>query len=235
MPECHSTNTLALELCQQSYASEGSLVITNNQTAGRGQRGNTWESQAGMNLTFSVITKPTFLAVKDQFLLSMITSLAISDYLETITSAPVAIKWPNDILIGNLKTCGILIETQLTGEQFTAAVIGIGLNVNQQKFSVTTATSIGLVTQKVFDLQNVLEEVLSCLEARYLQLRRGKNRELREEYLKRLYRLNEQHVFQSRDEQFRGEIIGVDDQGRLRVQSGDQERRFGIKEVSFVD
>jgi BirA family biotin operon repressor/biotin-[acetyl-CoA-carboxylase] ligase len=235
MPECHSTNTLAIELCQQSSAPEGTLVITNQQTGGRGQRGNTWESQPGMNLTFSVIIKPTFLAVRDQFLLNMVTALGIYDYLGQLTSASVAIKWPNDIMVNNLKVCGILIETQLMGEQFTAVVVGIGLNVNQRQFSTATATSLSLVTEKVFQLQDVLQALLSHVESRYLQLRQGRAKEIKEDYLKHLYRINEQHTFRAGNEQFTGRIVGVEEQGKLRVAIGDREKSFGLKEISFAD
>ena len=235
MPECHSTNSLALELCQQSYVPEGTLVITDWQTAGRGQRGNTWESHPGMNLTFSVILKPTFLAIKDQFSLSMITSLAIRDYLAAMCSDPVFIKWPNDILVKQSKICGTLIENQLMGQQFTYAVVGIGLNINQQQFNIPMATSLSLIVGKDFDLQDVLEGLLSHLESRYLQLRQGRAQQLKEDYLKYLYRFNEHHTFQSGDDQFGGKILGIDDQGRLRVLIRDQERDFGVKEISFVD
>jgi BirA family transcriptional regulator, biotin operon repressor / biotin---[acetyl-CoA-carboxylase] ligase len=234
MPECHSTNTLALELCQQSNAPEGTLVITNNQTAGRGQRGNSWESQQSMNLTFSVVIKPTFLAVQDQFMLSMVTSLAMYDYLNAMCQVPSFIKWPNDILANGRKICGILIETQMMGEQFTSAVIGIGFNVNQQHFAVSTATSLGLIMGNVFDLQSVLEELLSRLESRYLLLREGRAKEIKEDYLKHLYRLNEEHIFRCGDQQFTGRILGVDDQGLLRVMTGDEDKRFGMKEIAFV-
>jgi len=188
-----------------------------------------------MNLTFSVILKPTFLAIKDQFLLSMITSLAIRDYLAGICSDPVLIKWPNDILAKQFKICGTLIENQLMGEQFSYAVIGIGLNVNQQLFNIPMATSLSLIVGKVFDLQDVLEGLLSHLESRYLQLRQGSVQHLKEDYLKYLYRLNEHHTFQSGDVQFGGKILGIDEQGRLRVSIGGQEKDFGIKEISFVD
>jgi BirA family transcriptional regulator, biotin operon repressor / biotin---[acetyl-CoA-carboxylase] ligase len=235
MPECHSTNSLALELCQQSQVPEGTLVITDRQTAGRGQRGNTWESQPGMNLTCSVILKPTFLAIKDQFLLSIATSLAIRDYLAATCSDPVSIKWPNDILVKQFKISGTLIENQLMGEQFSYAVIGIGLNVNQRMFTIPMATSLSLIAGKDFDLQDVLLGLLSHLESRYLQLRQGRAQHLKEDYLKYLYRFNEHHTFQSGDDQFGGKILGIDDQGRLRVLIHDQEKDFGVKEISFVD
>jgi BirA family biotin operon repressor/biotin-[acetyl-CoA-carboxylase] ligase len=235
MPECHSTNSLALELCQQSTVPEGTLVITSRQTAGRGQRGNSWESQPGKNLTFSVILKPTFLAVKNQFLLSIATSVAIYDYLTGMCQAPIHIKWPNDILVNEFKICGILIENQLIGDQFSNVVIGIGLNVNQKEFSSTAATSLSQLTHQDYDLQEVLAGLLSRLEARYLQLRQGKAIALEEDYVRHLYRLQELHTFRSGEEQFEGKITGVDAYGRLRVLTQNQEKIFDVKEISFLE
>ncbi len=235
MPECHSTNTKALELCQQSDTPEGTLVITNQQTSGRGQRGNTWESRPGMNLTFSVILKPVFLLVKDQFLLNVITSLAIHDYLSETCKAPIHIKWPNDILVNEFKICGILIENQLMGERFTNVVVGIGFNVNQRQFSSESATSLASLTDMTYDLQEVLEGLLSNLEARFLQLRQGQVKVLHADYLKHLYRINETHTFKSDHEQFDGKIVGIDEYGRLRIHTPGKEKTFGIKEISFVN
>ena len=234
MPECHSTNTVALELCHQQSVPEGTLVITNQQTSGRGQRGTTWESADAMNLTFSVILKPGFLAVTNQFFLSMITSLGIHDYLAKTCDARISIKWPNDILANEFKISGILIENQLMGQQFTNVVVGIGLNVNQQQFASAFATSMALVSKKLFDLQEVMEGALSYLEARYLQLRQNKVDELKADYLKNLYRLQELHRFQSMGQEFEGRITGVDADGKLRVLASGGEKAYGIKEISFV-
>jgi BirA family biotin operon repressor/biotin-[acetyl-CoA-carboxylase] ligase len=235
VPECHSTNSLALEICQRATTPEGTLVITNKQTAGRGQRGNAWESQPGMNLTFSLVLKPTFLTVKDQFFLNRFAALAIRDYLIETYPARIQIKWPNDILANEFKICGILIENQLLGDRFTHIVLGIGLNINQQQFTSQVATSLSLITQHTYDLQIVLEGVLSKLETRYLQLRQNKLGDLKEDYLKHMYRLNEQHSFISLNEQFKGKILGVDEYGRLIVLVDGKEKVFGIKEISFAD
>lgn len=234
MPECHSTNTAALELCQHSSITEGTVVITGHQTAGRGQPGNSWESQPGMNLTFSIVLKPTFLELRHQFLLSIVTSLAVYDYLTGIGASAVRIKWPNDILTQEFKVCGILIENQVVGQQFANVVIGIGLNVNQQQFSSAKATSISVATGKIYDLQDVLEVLLSNLEARYLQLRERKDQHLMNAYLSRLYRRNERHTFRSGSTEFSGEIVGVDAFGRLRVSTETGEKIFATKEISFL-
>jgi BirA family transcriptional regulator, biotin operon repressor / biotin---[acetyl-CoA-carboxylase] ligase len=234
VPECHSTNSLALELCQQSCPPEGTLVITRQQTAGRGQRGNTWESAPGMNLTFSLILKPTFLGVKDQFLLSIITSLAICDHLTESYRIGAHIKWPNDILINEFKICGILIENQLMGDRFTNVVVGIGLNVNQREFDAPQATSLAIIDGKTHDLQMVLEGLLHACEVRYFQLREGKTRQLQADYLSSLYQLHKISTFRSGEEQFTGEISGVDEHGKLCVRVEGVERTFGVKEISFV-
>jgi BirA family biotin operon repressor/biotin-[acetyl-CoA-carboxylase] ligase len=233
VPECHSTNSLALELCQQGSAQEGVVVITNQQTAGRGQRGNTWESQPGKNLTFSIVLKPSFLPVKNQFLMNMFSSLAIHDYLSEKSTVPVHIKWPNDILVDGFKICGILIENQMQGEKFTYSVLGIGLNVNQQQFTAGKPTSLSLITQTNYDLQAELEILLTKVEARYVQLRQNKHQRLRDDYLKALYKLNQPHTFFSTSERFEGKITGVDEDGRLRILAGSHERTFDLKEISF--
>ena len=236
MPECHSTNTIALDLCQQSDRPEGCVVITDKQLSGRGQRGNTWESEPGMNLTFSVILKPTFLAIKNQFILSVMTSLAVYDYLSNIfNEKSIAIKWPNDILVNEFKICGILIENQLVGDKLAHSVVGIGLNVNQQHFGSNRATSLAIVGNKVYTLQAVFEGVLGCLEARYLQLRQNKADMLKRTYLDHLYRINESHQFISGTEVFTGKIIGVDETGRLKVENEGKEKVFDVKQIAFAN
>ena len=234
VPECHSTNDLALKLCQQSSGPEGTVVITLHQTKGRGQRGNTWEAAPGKNLTLSVVLKPTFLAVKDQFFLNIVSSLAVLDYLKSRTSKEVKVKWPNDVMADNRKICGILIENQLQGSAFTNVVAGIGLNINQQQFAVSTATSLSLITGQQYDLQAELESLLHALEVRYLQLREQKFSQLREAYTGSMYWLQERRTFSSEHETFEGRLTGIDGSGKLIIDAGSSMRSFAIKEVSFV-
>jgi len=191
VPECHSTNDLALQLCQKKEWFEGTLVITHNQTAGRGQRGNTWIAEVGKNLTFSLLLKPTFLSGQEQFYLSVFVSLGIRDYVTEHTDQKVHIKWPNDILAGEKKMAGILIENQIAGNNLIGSVIGIGLNINQQHFGIDSPTSLSLLTGKDYNLSDELETLLQKLERRYLQLKERKFTVLMDDYLKELYRLNE--------------------------------------------
>ena len=235
MPECHSTNDLALKLCQQGDVGEGTLVITHHQSSGRGQRGTTWDAEPGMNLTFSLIVKPTFLDVRDQFYLSMTTALAVQDFLadHALKSAS-SIKWPNDVVVGGKKICGILIENQLQGTRLQASVLGIGLNINQQNFNHPTATSLSLISQQQFDLQTELEHLLSSLEVRYLQLRQGKLDLLKTAYLSNLYWRQEKHWFSSRGNDFEGTIMGIDEVGRLQVEVRGGIQKFELKEIAYL-
>ena len=110
MPECHSTNSLLLDLTRKISQPEGTIVITKQQSRGRGQHGNSWESEPGKNLTLSLLLKPNFLAVKQQFYLTMAFSLGVCDFLTERSIGNVKIKWPNDILVNERKVAGILIE-----------------------------------------------------------------------------------------------------------------------------
>lgn len=234
VPECHSTNSLALELSQQASTGDGTVIITNHQTSGRGQRGNTWEAEQGKNLTFSIILKPLFLSIKDQFYLNIFTSLAIHDFLCTKTNEAINIKWPNDILIDGKKLCGILIENQIRGSQVSNTIVGIGLNVNQKDFQVSTATSLAIVLDKSLALEEVLEELLSFIEVKFLQLRQGDLSKLKQHYLQHLYWIGEKHVFSSSGILFDGIISGINDMGKLTIETLDGVRAFDVKEISYV-
>ncbi len=236
MPECHSTNTLALELCQQpTPPADGSVIITENQTSGRGQRGNSWTTEPGMNLTFSVILRPSFLPITSQFYLNVFSALAISDYLVDRACKTVHIKWPNDIYADEKKIAGVLIENQVMGNQITHCVLGIGLNINQRAFSIESITSLTLATGLGYNLPSEFEHLLTFLESRYLQLRQTNMQTLMAEYLGRLYWLNEEHTFQTAPlGQFKGTISGVDSTGRLKINVNGHEKLFGVKDVSYV-
>jgi len=234
VPECQSTNSLMLDLTSKSPLPEGTVVITSNQYAGRGQRGNTWQTAAGMNLTFSVLLRPTFLSVKDQFRLTMVASLAVLDFLLDKGLVDVKIKWPNDVLVGRKKICGMLIENSIQGDSINQSIVGVGLNINQLEFPVSSATSLALLSQVSFDLNEQWNLLLEKLEKRYLQLRAGKQKELKEEYLKHLLSINQRQKFSSNGSDVEGTIKTVNELGELVVEMNGAERPFGMKEISFV-
>jgi BirA family biotin operon repressor/biotin-[acetyl-CoA-carboxylase] ligase len=233
VPECHSTNTIAMDLGQRGSMAQGTVIITDNQYSGRGQRGNRWISEPGKNLTFSVLLKPDIRA-DQQFILTQVVALAVADYVKTKTTG-IKIKWPNDILVSDKKICGILIESSLTGAVVQFVIAGAGINVNQTVFQNPRATSLKVETNIEYNLNNELHELLGALEARYLQWREGNVDKLQQEYHQNLYRLGEQHEFKTQQSRFRGAIDSVDANGRLRVKSDTGMHTFDLKEISFAD
>lgn len=234
LPSCHSTNDIAASLVPDKKTYEGTVVITDNQLAGKGQRGNSWEAEPAKNLTLSVILKPTFLQIPDQFYLSIITSLAICDVLQKYLPRGLKIKWPNDIYYYDNKLGGILIENTIQYNKMAFSIVGIGLNINQIRFRNPNAISLAGASGKIHARENILEALLQRMEARYLQLKGGDRQKVREEYYQHLYWWNEEHVFQSRDF-FTGRITGIDGQGRLGIEAGVNIHYFDIKEVRFVN
>lgn len=233
MPECHSTNDELSRLLQTDSPAEGTVIITDNQTAGRGQRGNTWLAAPGQNLTFSLLFRPTFLHPREQFMLSKSVALAIRDCCRQFVSN-VHIKWPNDILIGDQKVCGVLIENQLAGQRLTSAVVGIGLNVNQEQFGLPTATSLRNQTGQPIDRADLLTSLLHYLESYYLHLRQGGGKKIDDAYHEALYWIGEHHYFATDDAEWEGVITGVDPTGRLVIDTPAGTQSFDIKGVRYV-
>lgn len=233
LPSCHSTNDIAAQLVPEGKLLEGAIVITDHQTAGRGQRGNAWEAAPGKNLTFSLLLKPAFLAIEAQFYLNIIISLAIADFLKGYIEDGVAIKWPNDIYCHDAKMGGILIENALRKGRIEHAIIGIGLNINQKHFASEKATSLANSCIQEFDLEALLHRLLGSIETRYIQLKNGKYQLLLKEYLSKLYWFGENRTFKDSD-YFTGTICGIDEIGRLMIATNTGIKKFGIKEVAFI-
>lgn len=235
VPECHSTNSLAQELLQKEMAHEGTLVITAKQTQGRGQRGNQWESEPNQNLTFSIVLAPTFLTAAAQFHLTQVASLAVADVLALVQPGTVTIKWPNDVMINGKKVCGILIENSISKNHIAHSIVGIGLNVNQQTFSVATATSLALELKRTHALPELLNQLMEKLEARYLQLRSSNVSTLNDAYLNLLHWRNEVHRFEADGGPLVGTITGIDATGKLVVEHSTGTRAFDLKEIKFIE
>lgn len=226
-----STNSWASEFSKTEKIKDGMVFITDHQTAGRGQMGNSWITEPKTNLTFSIVLLDP-VTVQEQFYLTVFVTLALGDLLNSILSQ-VQIKWPNDILVNQKKIAGILIENQVRGSKVTASVIGIGLNVNQQLFGIDHATSIRKESGQMQSLSDTLGQLLSCLDERYFQLRNGMKNLLRDEWHNVLYLKGLPHVYRSNGRSFEGVITGVDDDGRLAVETDEGQRIFGFKEISY--
>ncbi len=235
VPECHSTNSLLSDLNDRQELPEGTVLITNHQTAGRGQRGNAWEAMPGLNLTFSILLRPDFLEPKDQFRLSMAVSISIAQSLGTFIHDEIKLKWPNDILVNGKKMGGVLIESQLQSGSHACSIVGLGINVNQSQFSFPGAASMNMATGLTYDLNELLQRLLEVLEGEYLMLRNGGIRALKQRYLDYLFRFKEPHQFESDGENFIGTIHDVDEYGRLCMISDGKTRSFSFKEVKFLN
>lgn len=230
---CPSTNTEALQLINANKVREGAVIITDHQTAGRGQRDNHWESEAGQNLTFSVVLYPD-LPVSKQFYLTIIASLAVTDALLTTVNKPIKIKWPNDILCLNNKLCGILIQNNLKANKIQSTVLGIGINVNQTEFSYPNATSVSFISGKTIEREEILLNLFNFLEKRYIQLKNGESEALMSAYLERMYWLHERRRFADQTGEFEGIIRGVNENGQLQVWTGDRMRSYYFKEIKYM-
>lgn len=189
LDETASTNRYLMELPEEE-APSGLVVATRKQTAGRGQRGNSWEAEPGLNLTFSVVYRPVGVEAKRQFAISQGVALAVADIVAgelPEEMGQVKVKWPNDIYVGDRKICGILIENTLAGTMVRKSVIGIGLNVNQKAFvsDAPNPVSLGQLTGREFDLEALLERLCERLEIRFSQV---SSEGLGGEYFRRLWR-----------------------------------------------
>ncbi|MFC5270459.1 biotin--[acetyl-CoA-carboxylase] ligase [Adhaeribacter terreus] len=234
LPECTSTNTVAQQLLIKNEATEGCVILTENQTAGRGQRGNNWEAGAGQNLTLSVIYKPVFLAASDQFFLNIAVSLGVADFLKRFLPAGVLLKWPNDLYFLEKKLGGILIENSISGSTLQSSVIGIGLNVNQATFENPNAVSLKQISGQTFDLKKLTAILLECLEKRYLELQKNSRLQMQQEYWGQLLGFGEFRLFEAGDKIMQGKIVGTDEYGRLQLETEKGMQTFDLKEIKFL-
>lgn len=213
------------------------VVWAECQSAGRGQRGHTWHSNEGVNLTFSTVLKPTFLAAVEQFMLSEVVALSLVDAL-TEYGVECRIKWTNDIYAGDKKIAGVLIEQSLAGDTIARTVVGIGLNVNQREFPTDLPNPTSIVVERgaECDRREVLECFLKHLEKWYLRLERGEREVIESAYNYRLYRRDEFHAYAlPSGERFEAAIRGVRATGHLVLEHRDGSfGEYAFKEVEFV-
>jgi BirA family biotin operon repressor/biotin-[acetyl-CoA-carboxylase] ligase len=214
---------------------EWSVVVAHRQTAGRGQRGSSWVSEAGENLTFSVALEPVFMAPVRQFLLSETVALAVSDALAGF-GIEAKVKWPNDIYVGDGKVAGILIENDVRGAALSRSIVGVGLNVNQTKFPPELPNPVSMrgITGIEYDMREVLDAVLNALSVRYEALKAGVSPD--NDYARSLYRMGEEAWYALPDgTRFEGVVRGVLPTGELAVELSDGcIRYFLFKEVEFL-
>ncbi len=234
-----STNLEAERLLQRQRPVEGTILLAHEQYAGRGQMGNPWLTQAGMNLTFSLILTPTFLSFPaEHFLLNEAIVLGIRDALEEMGIGDVKVKWPNDVMVDDEKIAGILIQNTISGKGIRHSIVGVGLNVNQEEFpeGASKATSVKKKLDKEIHLEEILNLLSQRIEYYYLKLKRGDIPFLEREYHESLYKKGELSLYERADKsQFIGRIRGVKRMGFLQVENEKQElESFQFKEIKFL-
>ncbi|MDO3643767.1 biotin--[acetyl-CoA-carboxylase] ligase [Mucilaginibacter sp. L3T2-6] len=233
-----STNNYLKQLVSNSKPLiEGTVIMAVDQYAGRGQHQNGWFAEPGKNLTFSILLKPSFLPVSQQFDLVRAISLGVFDALHPLLGDGLTIKWPNDIYYGNRKLGGMLIENMIQGLQIKNSIAGIGININQEGFpeNLPGAISVKQILQQDYDLKYLLSEICRHVEAYYLSLKADKISLVRNKYLSRLYRLNEEGEFKSKEGRFSGMIHRVTDSGLLVVKNNKgEDLEFSLKEIEFL-
>ena len=231
-----STNTLAAALLRDSDPPEGTVITASYQETGRGQPGNSWESEPGKNLLMSVILYPVMVRPADQFIISRMVSLAVYDLISARTRAA-RIKWPNDIYVGNDKIAGILIENSIMGQTLGSSIAGIGLNVNQTEFKSGAPNPVSLkqVTGTTHYLRAITEELISLLDQRYGMVVRGDGVLLEREYHEALYRAGEWHHYSDSNGEFEGMIERVMPDGMLLVRRRDgRSREYAFREIDYI-
>ncbi len=239
--ETDSTNRYLQQLCQEAgnnKVEEFTTVCADYQTAGKGQRGNSWEAAKGANLLFTFVCYPTFVPIRQQFVLSQLISLGIKETLDEYCS-DISIKWPNDIYWKEKKICGILIENDLQGNSIGRCISGIGLNINQEVFLSDAPNPISLkqITGKHYQRETILEKVMQRIEQSYQKLKEDSAyaSELATRYAASLFRREGLHCYQDKDGLFNARLVRVEADGRfVLMDEANQERSYLFKEVQYV-
>lgn len=229
-----STNRYC-ELLDLSQIKEFTIIQAIEQTHGIGQKGNHWDSAPGENLTVSLILKPA-IAVADQFEITKILSLGITDALRKVlgNSGP-SIKWPNDIYIGDKKIGGILVSNKTRANRITVSICGIGLNINQTVFPswIPNPTSLSLQTRQRYPLDSILTQITEAIASRYRQQQEGED--LEKEYLARLLYYRQKSHYLYHEERIEGTITGVNRFGHLQIDVTDGRKlSCQMKEIAFL-
>jgi BirA family biotin operon repressor/biotin-[acetyl-CoA-carboxylase] ligase len=220
-PVTGSTNVEAHTLARGG-APEGTLVLAEEQTAGRGRRGRSWVAPAGSSLLFSLLFRPGLPPDRAQYL-TMLCSLAILDAVTPLTGTPIQLKWPNDLVSGTRKLAGILTEVSAAGSRLDYVIVGIGLNVNWRPETAPElqdiATGLSLLAGHSLDRLPLLVDILRGVEARYRRLQAGESPQL--EWARRLATLGKPVTVQTATGDVSGFAESVDETGALIVRTSD--------------
>lgn len=218
-PVCASTDRLLIERLRYEALPEGTVVITDHQYDGRGKGGSIWHAPPGQNLTFSLVLYPDASWPNMPIALGMCVAMAIRAHIALCLTHSLTVKWPNDLYCDHYKIGGIIVHRLSQTQRAGAAVVGIGINVNQMEFDNPHWTSMALASGRKFSLLILFTELLQVLETYYISLKKTSFEDLKHRYTQCLYGLYVPHVFETNQKRFRGIITGLDAEGRLLVQN----------------
>lgn len=236
LAETESTNKFMQMIAETEELASGSIVLTDFQTAGRGQTGNSWESEAGKNLTFSIFFRPADIPANMPFVISEMVSLSVKYTLDKYIS-DVSVKWPNDIYYQDQKITGILIENTILQSKIAQSIIGIGINVNQTDFhsNAHNPASIARITGKYFDCMNILEDFRLIFNEQSERLNSLCFDSVHNDYLYAIYRKDGYHKYCDANGIFEAVIRDIEPTGHLILERPDgSTSRYAFKEVSYI-
>lgn len=229
-----STNNLMKDYCKNGNCEHGFAIYTDYQTKGKGQSGNTWESENEKNLLFSLIIYPNQIPIERQFIISQIISLSIIDVLKQYAN-DFSVKWPNDIYWKDKKIGGILIENSIQGNSIKHSIIGVGLNINQREFPTHLPNPVSLyqIIGNEVSRKEILDHILSAF---LIALDTINLADLKQKYLKNLFRIEGTHPYKTENkEEFIAKILDVETDGLLILETTNKEKKaFYFKEVQFI-
>lgn len=238
IPETDSTNRFAHDWLSQNETFEhGTAIMSFYQTAGKGQKNNHWESERGANLLTSVILKMDFLEASSVNLLNQAVAISICDFLQQQCGVDFKVKWPNDIMHGEHKIAGVLIENTIRGSKCYTSVVGVGINLHQTQFKsyVPKATSLKLITNTTIDsIESFAQDWRQQLLDKIAILQNDGRHLIEEAYKQKLFGRDEFRWFESENNRFKGCIKGVDNHGHLIISTEEGEWKFGLKEIKFL-
>ena len=234
-----STNSYLKKLEVKKDLDSYTVVTANYQTDGRGQLGTTWLSDDCKNLTFSILIKFSMLEIKHQFYLSMAVSMGVIRFLQRMLENRFYVKWPNDIMAEKDKVAGILIENNVGGNCIKNAIVGIGLNVNQQEFPdfIESATSLKNLSGVDFNKDELLEQLVISIQSFVDLVDKKEFKELKKSYMDVLYKMNTPAMFEDKKGTiFLAKIIDINEDGKLVLElENNGIRKFNLKEIKFAN
>jgi BirA family transcriptional regulator, biotin operon repressor / biotin---[acetyl-CoA-carboxylase] ligase len=232
-----STNDFLKALASNQKVENFTIVTAKSQWKGRGQMGTQWQTEESKNLITSILIKKTISNTELIFVLNIAVAISIIEALKNFKIPDLSIKWPNDIMSGNKKIAGILIENNIKESGKIQSIVGIGLNVNQTNFSnLPKASSLKVITGADYDIEEILFKIIDEIKLNIVTIKSENSEMLWQKYHNLLFKIGKPVVFENANqEKFMGIIQKVNKNGQLDVMLEDDSiQSFGIKEVSMI-